>query len=208
MTNYYFSGTWCPCRQRSALGDRLRESQDQLAQSFEGAHRGRVCVRVFIEMSIYVCISIYVWTMFKKKVRGRGEWRITSLCARRSGKEPTDAVSSVLDRNMCRPARPWSGACGCCPFLHYWCEHLCCKCLGWHVWKIVVLLKMLNLSFPMRTCLSLGMQWYHGRRLCSYWWCSECTCSFRWYAKQWRHSTLINYITLVNVLTGIPCMIS
>jgi hypothetical protein len=60
MTNYYFSGTRRPRRQRNALSDRLRESQDQSAQSFEGAHRDRVYVRVFIEMSIYVCISIYV----------------------------------------------------------------------------------------------------------------------------------------------------
>jgi hypothetical protein len=27
-----------------------------LAQSFEGSHRDRVCVRTFIEMSVYVCI--------------------------------------------------------------------------------------------------------------------------------------------------------
>jgi hypothetical protein len=49
MTNYYFSGTRRPRRQRNALSDRLRET-----------HRGRVYVRVFIEMSICVCISIYV----------------------------------------------------------------------------------------------------------------------------------------------------
>jgi hypothetical protein len=41
------------------------------AQSFGGAHRGRVCVRVFIGMSARTCMSIYVCTVFlkKKKIR-------------------------------------------------------------------------------------------------------------------------------------------
>jgi hypothetical protein len=33
-------------------------------QSFRGAHRDRVCARVFIKISIYMCISIYVYNMF------------------------------------------------------------------------------------------------------------------------------------------------
>jgi hypothetical protein len=37
------------------------------AQSFGDTHRGRVCVRVFIGVSAYMCISIYVCTMFLKK---------------------------------------------------------------------------------------------------------------------------------------------
>jgi hypothetical protein len=37
------------------------------AQSFEGAHSGRICVHVFIEVSAYTCMSIYVCTMFLKK---------------------------------------------------------------------------------------------------------------------------------------------
>jgi hypothetical protein len=36
-------------------------------QSFRGAHRGRVCVRVFIEISAHTCISIYVYAVFLKK---------------------------------------------------------------------------------------------------------------------------------------------
>jgi hypothetical protein len=34
------------------------------AQSFRGAHRDKVCVRVFIEMGAHMCISICVCTAF------------------------------------------------------------------------------------------------------------------------------------------------
>jgi hypothetical protein len=37
------------------------------AQSFRGAHRGRVCVCVFIGVSAHMCMSIYVYTVFLKK---------------------------------------------------------------------------------------------------------------------------------------------
>jgi hypothetical protein len=33
------------------------------AQSFGGVHKGRMCVRVFIGMSAYSCLSIYVYTV-------------------------------------------------------------------------------------------------------------------------------------------------
>jgi hypothetical protein len=36
-------------------------------QSFGGAHRGRVCVRVFIGVSARTCMSICVCTVFLKK---------------------------------------------------------------------------------------------------------------------------------------------
>jgi hypothetical protein len=40
------------------------------AQSFGSAHRGRVCVRVFIGVSTHTCMSIYICTVFlKKKIR-------------------------------------------------------------------------------------------------------------------------------------------
>jgi hypothetical protein len=39
----------------------------KLAQSFRGAHRGKMCVCVFIEVSDHTCISIYVYTVFLKK---------------------------------------------------------------------------------------------------------------------------------------------
>jgi hypothetical protein len=34
---------------------------------FRGAHRGRLCVRVFIKISDYTCMSIYIFTVFLKK---------------------------------------------------------------------------------------------------------------------------------------------
>jgi hypothetical protein len=37
------------------------------AQSFRGAHRNRMCVRVFIEVSARTCMSICVCTLFLKK---------------------------------------------------------------------------------------------------------------------------------------------
>jgi hypothetical protein len=38
------------------------------AQSFRGAHRGRVCMRVFIGVSAYTCINICVCTVFLKNL--------------------------------------------------------------------------------------------------------------------------------------------
>jgi hypothetical protein len=37
-------------------------------QSFGCAHRGRIYVRIFIEMSAYTCMSIYIYTMFLKNI--------------------------------------------------------------------------------------------------------------------------------------------
>jgi hypothetical protein len=38
-------------------------------QSFRDAHRGRICVRVFIGVNICTCMIIYVCTVFLKKKR-------------------------------------------------------------------------------------------------------------------------------------------
>jgi hypothetical protein len=38
----------------------------KLSQFFEGANRGRVCVRVFIGVSTHTCINIYIYTVFLK----------------------------------------------------------------------------------------------------------------------------------------------
>jgi hypothetical protein len=35
----------------------------KLAQSFRGVYRGRVCVRIFIGVSVYTCMSICVCTV-------------------------------------------------------------------------------------------------------------------------------------------------
>jgi hypothetical protein len=42
----------------------------KLTQSFRDAHRGRVCVRVFIGVSARTCMSTCVCTMFLKKTSG------------------------------------------------------------------------------------------------------------------------------------------
>jgi hypothetical protein len=36
------------------------------AQYFEGAHKDRVCVRIFIWVSAHTCMSIYICTVLKK----------------------------------------------------------------------------------------------------------------------------------------------
>jgi hypothetical protein len=36
-------------------------------QSFGGAHKGRVCMHMFIGVSAHTCMSIYVCTVFLKK---------------------------------------------------------------------------------------------------------------------------------------------
>jgi hypothetical protein len=36
-------------------------------QSFKGAHRGRMCVRVFIGVSAHTCMSICICIVFLKK---------------------------------------------------------------------------------------------------------------------------------------------
>jgi hypothetical protein len=43
----------------------------KLAQSFRGAHKGRVCMRVFIWVSAHTCMSICVCTVFLKNENER-----------------------------------------------------------------------------------------------------------------------------------------
>jgi hypothetical protein len=38
------------------------------AQPFEGVYRGSVCVHMFIGVSAHTCMSIYVCTVFLKKI--------------------------------------------------------------------------------------------------------------------------------------------
>jgi hypothetical protein len=37
-------------------------------QSFIGAHRDRMCIYIFIEVNTRMCMSIYVYTIFLKKI--------------------------------------------------------------------------------------------------------------------------------------------
>jgi hypothetical protein len=67
-TNYSFSEWRRLHRQRCALGDQLHELKIKPGQSFGGAHRGRICVHVFIWASDRTYISIYVCTVFLKKI--------------------------------------------------------------------------------------------------------------------------------------------
>jgi hypothetical protein len=41
----------------------------KLTQSFGGAHKGRMCVRVFIGVNARTCMSIYVCIVFLKKIQ-------------------------------------------------------------------------------------------------------------------------------------------
>jgi hypothetical protein len=46
----------------------------KLAQSFECAHKSRVCVCVFIGVSVHTCMNICVCTVFLKKERYIGKY--------------------------------------------------------------------------------------------------------------------------------------
>ena len=64
-----FSGRRCSHRQRDACGDFVNLKICRLSPSevligvgfaFRGAHRGRICVRVFIGVSTRACVGVYV----------------------------------------------------------------------------------------------------------------------------------------------------
>jgi hypothetical protein len=69
------------------------------AQSYEGAHKGRVCIRVFIEVSAYTCMSIYICTVFLKKKLAKGEtWLRTRAGATKKSRRDTNLVSDSCSR--------------------------------------------------------------------------------------------------------------
>jgi hypothetical protein len=61
MTNYFFSGMWYLRQQRSLID--FVNLKIKSIQFFGGAHKDRVCVRVFIEMSTYTYMSIYIYNV-------------------------------------------------------------------------------------------------------------------------------------------------
>jgi hypothetical protein len=62
---YSFSGDDVPVDSEVSIVTSSISRPDPPAQSSGGAHRGRVCVRVFIGMSVYTCnMSAYVYTVF------------------------------------------------------------------------------------------------------------------------------------------------
>jgi hypothetical protein len=64
-------------------------------QSYEGAHRGRVYMRVFIGVSACMCINIYIYTVFFKKKLAKGEtWLHTRAGATKKSRR--DTIWSVI----------------------------------------------------------------------------------------------------------------
>jgi hypothetical protein len=64
--NYSFSWRRRPVDSETLLVTHFMNLKIKLTQSFEGAHKGRVCVHVFIGVSARTCMSIYVCTVFLK----------------------------------------------------------------------------------------------------------------------------------------------
>jgi hypothetical protein len=58
--NYSFSGDDVPVDSETLLMTDFVNLKIKPTQSFGGAHRGRVCVRVFIEVSARTCMNICV----------------------------------------------------------------------------------------------------------------------------------------------------
>jgi hypothetical protein len=67
MTNYFLVGGDVPVDSEALLVTDFVNLKIKPTQSFRGAHRGRVCVRVFIGVSAHTCISICIYTVFLKK---------------------------------------------------------------------------------------------------------------------------------------------
>jgi hypothetical protein len=67
MTNYFFSGRYVPVDSDLFLVTNFVNIKIKPVQSFGGAHKGRVYVHIFIEVSAHMYISICVCTMFLKK---------------------------------------------------------------------------------------------------------------------------------------------
>jgi hypothetical protein len=68
MVNYFFSGRWCPVNNETFLVTDFVNLKIKSAQSFRGAHRGGMCVRVFIRVSARTCINICIYIVFIKKL--------------------------------------------------------------------------------------------------------------------------------------------
>jgi hypothetical protein len=68
MANYSFSGGDISVNSESLLVTDFVNLKIKPTQSFGCAHRGRMCVRVFIGVSAHTCMSIYICTVFIKKI--------------------------------------------------------------------------------------------------------------------------------------------
>jgi hypothetical protein len=67
-TNYFSVGCDVPVDSETLLVTDFMNLKIKLAQSFEGAHRGKMCMRVFIEVNAHTRMSICVYTVFLKKI--------------------------------------------------------------------------------------------------------------------------------------------
>jgi hypothetical protein len=68
-SNYSFSGRGnVPIDSETLLMTDFVNHKIKPTQSFRSAHRGRVCMHVFIGMSAHMCISICIFTVFLKKI--------------------------------------------------------------------------------------------------------------------------------------------
>jgi hypothetical protein len=65
--NHFSVGCDVPVDSETFLVTDFMNLKIKLAQSFRGAHRGRVCVRVFIGVNVHTRMSIFVYTVFLKK---------------------------------------------------------------------------------------------------------------------------------------------
>jgi hypothetical protein len=67
MNNYSLVRDDVPVDSGSLLVADFMNIKIKPTQSFRGAHRGKVCVYVFIGMSACTCINIYIYAVFLKK---------------------------------------------------------------------------------------------------------------------------------------------
>jgi hypothetical protein len=70
-TNYSFSGSDVPINSKKLLMTNFVNLKIKSTQSFRGAHRGKVYVCAFIEVSTHMYMSICIYTVFfLKKMKG------------------------------------------------------------------------------------------------------------------------------------------
>jgi hypothetical protein len=67
MANYSFSGMRRPIDSETLLVTDFMNLKIKLAQSFKDTYRSRIYVRVFIEVSAHMCMSICVYTVLLKR---------------------------------------------------------------------------------------------------------------------------------------------
>jgi hypothetical protein len=68
-TNYSFSWRRRPVDSETLLMTDFVNLNIKPAQSFKCAHRGRVCIREFIKVSVYTYMSIYIYKNTQKYIQ-------------------------------------------------------------------------------------------------------------------------------------------